>query len=103
MKTNTKLLLRLENIRKHNEIIRTKENIIREKRMAKELILQYKELINKKEREILNFKEKIEQLNQEKEFYQKTLQKIPRFITRIFIGKTLALEGEKIYEEQKKN
>lgn len=50
---------------------------------------------NEQEQKIKELNEKLHEVEKERDFYKISLEKIPKFIVRIFVRKTKLLEGEK--------
>ena len=98
------LLNKLENIRKHNTIIRLnhekKENQNKVNKLKKDLnikILEYQEknnkIINELNAKINELNIKNQELNQEKEYYKDIYVRLPKFIKKIYSRKKLKLSN----------
>lgn len=86
-------------MKKHNTAIRAQ----REKKAEKIELLkkaeEYQKMVLEKnynqEQKIKELNEKLNKVEKERDFYKISLEKIPKFIIRIFARKTKYLEGEK--------
>ena len=99
--------IRLNFIQKHNEIIKLKRENKEKDDKIKEVIEDCREIsreYNKKQEDIvIKLKNEVTRINSEKEqiekerdFYKNSLNKIPKFILRIFCGKNLFLNDKNI-------
>ena len=99
-------LIKLNMVKNHNTILRLKnENIKKDKKFielknnTKKLIDDYatgnREIITNLKFKINELEEENSKLNSENIFYKNTINKIPKFIFRIFVGKNKMLEEGK--------
>ena len=88
MENKIDFLLKLDNVQKHNRILALKNKMENDKEIAEELFLSYKELIDKKDKEIAQLKERANILKNENILLNKQVKKyenkVPQIIKKIF-------------------
>lgn len=86
-------------MKKHNTAIRAQREKKAEKLELLKKTKEYQKMVleknNEQEQKIKELNEKLHEVEKERDFYKISLEKIPKFIVRIFVRKTKLLEGEK--------